>query len=270
MSDSGSDAPKTAMQIAASLAGDVYKDGVQPSVQTIGQALNGIFKAVSHYPRLWGMMSEVSLEEKERQFKEKLQAKVDAIPNDKKVLPKPNILGPSVQALEYGIFEDHLSEMFANLISGAMNSDASNTVHPSFVDIIKQMTRNEALVLKFMADTRSIHAIVDVVDEKGRYVVRNFFGPLSKVVEDPKETHAYLDNLLRLRLIDLDINDQLWQNHRFEEDYVPWFETFKETMRARGEMPDAFSMRRKVVFLSEYGKNFVKVCIEPSSFKEKE
>ena len=140
-----SETSKTAMQIASTLATDIYKDGLQPTVKSIGEALAGIFKAIGHYPRYWGMVSEISLEHKQEDFKKRLEKKFSEIPESDRTLPRPNIVGPTIQALEYAIFDDEIAELFANLLASSGN--AKSEVHPAFVEVIKNLSPQDAQFL---------------------------------------------------------------------------------------------------------------------------
>ena len=115
----------------------------------IGEALSGIFKAITFYPRYWAQTQDIFLEHKVAKFKENLEKKVEAIPVDSRILPHPSILGPSIQALEYAIFEDELRDMFVNLLSISMDKYSKNKAHPSFVEIIKQISSDEAKILAY-------------------------------------------------------------------------------------------------------------------------
>ncbi|GGO17692.1 DUF4393 domain-containing protein [Deinococcus humi] len=275
MSDSGSDASKTAMQIAASLAGEVYKDGVQPSIQTIGETLNGIFKAVGHYPRYWGMMSDISLEAKEEQFREKLQSKVDAIPQERRILPRPNILGPSIQALEYGIFEDHLSEMFTSLIAGSMDFEIANDVHPSFVEIIKQINSDEAKMLHGLHTFTSMFPICNV--RKGTIRDGSFIHILEKFTllswkvgcSAPEKYREMIENLERLKLIEVSLGGF---GSRSMADENAYDETIKELESRLGLKIDfdtsSFSIKVDQVLMDKgyiemtaYGSQFARICV---------
>ncbi|WP_075833122.1 DUF4393 domain-containing protein [Deinococcus marmoris] len=270
--------PDTAMQIAASLADDVYKGGVQSSVQTIGQALDGILKAISHYPRYWGMMSDISLEIKEEEFREKLQAKVDKIPDEKRVLPKPNILGPSIQALEYGIFEDHLSEMFASLIASAMNKDTQNIAHPSYVEIIKQLNSDEAILLSYLYHSFSsnfpICDINKIVDSEGAY--QTVLEKFTNVCEDAKCVNTdkrveIIENLERLKLLNVTTGITTIANKSaykdLEDSYIKkyGFATFDQNSLTLSTESTSFNMNKGILKLTAYGRQFSSIVLDKSN-----
>lgn len=269
---SGSESSKTAMQIASTLAGDVYKDGLQPSIKTLGETLAGIFKAIGHYPRYWGMMSDISLELKHQQFKEKLEAKVAAIPEANKTLPKPNILGPSIQALEYAIFEEHMSEMFANLLASSMDSSKSQRSHPSFVEIIKQLTGDEAKLLKFMSGSQDL-PVVDVnkcTGDDGVFeTVRHKYHTFSRMAgcDSPENYQEMIENLERMKLIEVKLSDlggrlsdiTLYQDVSSHAEKSLGIK-IKDPSDSSSNLPGQHFLTLGYMHLTAFGTQFIDIC----------
>jgi hypothetical protein len=52
-----------------------------------------------------------------------------------------------MEALVYSSNEEHIRDMFTNLIASDMNSDKKHGVHPAFVGFIKEMTSDDAKCL---------------------------------------------------------------------------------------------------------------------------
>lgn len=69
------------------------------------------------------------------------------IPIDSIVEPNPRIAAPAVEALRYSNAEPDIRDMFANLIAADMNKNTKSAAHPSFVQIIKEMSSDDAKVL---------------------------------------------------------------------------------------------------------------------------
>ena len=74
----------------------------------------------------------------------KIQNKTQEIPEEFLQEPKLNIVGPALEASKYYIDSEILREMFANLISSSVDSRKSSKTHPSFVEIIKQLSSLDA------------------------------------------------------------------------------------------------------------------------------
>ena len=96
------------------------------------------------------MHREYNVAETEKLLSQKLK-NVD--PN-KIVQPEPYVAVPALQAISYSMNNDELRNLYANLLSKSMNIDTKDSVHPSFVEIIKQLSPFDAILLKKIADTK--------------------------------------------------------------------------------------------------------------------
>lgn len=224
------------------------------------------------------MMSDISLEHKQQQFRGKLEKKVAAIPDDKKVLPKPNILGPSIQALEYGIFEDEIAEMFANLIASSMDLRDEKLVHPAFVEIIKQMTPDEAKLISYISRVGdgnplvSLHRITktspDILGNSVEVLLRRFslVGTLADC-KHPELTEQMLDNLERLKLIEIELSGMGGELSE-KNLYDPLIERIQEDMSieiSQSSSPSQvgdYRISRGYFEITAFGKSFVRVCLK--------
>jgi hypothetical protein len=242
-----------------------YGDLVKPTAKDMGEALSGIFKAVTFYPRYWAIISDISLEEKVGKFKEKLAKNVEVIPPELKVLPSPSILGPSVQALEYAILDDSLSEMFANLVGSSMNLSEKLVIHPSFVEMIKQMNSDEAKIM-ILFSKESTHPVVDIhtyLEGEEKYSI--FRKNESMIPEDSgcdyvENGASYLTNLIRLGLIERQENAYIHGENAYERLKQNIFEQMKNIASI---FPQGTKYRLQIggVRLTELGSNFVQACV---------
>ena len=62
--------------------------------------------------------------------------------------PDPTVAVPLAQALTYTAQNDTLREMFLDLLTNAMDSSMNDDMHPSYVEIIKQMNSLDARVFQ--------------------------------------------------------------------------------------------------------------------------
>ena len=97
------------------------------------------------------------------QFKDELEAGVNAIPEERKVEPKLQIVGPALESAKYCIEEPALRAMFARLISRSMDSSYTQKVHPSFTNMISQMTPVDAEILKNLFLFSSSQNDIDII-----------------------------------------------------------------------------------------------------------
>lgn len=90
---------------------------------------------------------------------------LSSIPEEKIVEPDLMIAGPTLEALKYTYDKDELRNMYLNLLTSSMNKDIEEKAHPSYVEIIRQLTPLDAKVFKRLQDLGQVacaHAILKI------------------------------------------------------------------------------------------------------------
>ena len=195
------------------------------------------------------------------QYRKELDQKIKAIPEEKRKEPSFQVTAQALENSKYCLEEKELRALFASLISNSMNVDYSNDVHPSFAEIIKQMSVLDAKIIKkFKATASGQYPLCDyrLVKSTTGYVVllENIF--LELPAEPPLACSQSLSSLSRLGLIeiaaDLHISKPETAYECFEQH--PYFEFLKN------KYPDnKIVIAKKLARLTSLGRSFVKVCI---------
>jgi Abortive infection alpha len=73
---------------------------------------------------------------------------VRGIPEERRILPAQQIVGPVLEAIKYEPEETIISEMYNELLSRAFDRDTANEAHPAYVHLIRQLSVDEATILK--------------------------------------------------------------------------------------------------------------------------
>lgn len=139
------------IEISANLSDTVneaYKDAAQKPLQSSSKAIATLldfFNNTILYP-----MQKYNLyaENKLNTFANELQEKASNIPKENLIEPKINILGPTIEGLKYNLDEEHIKEMFTNILLSNMDNRKQSNVHPSFIPIVQQLSKADALLLK--------------------------------------------------------------------------------------------------------------------------
>lgn len=124
-----------------------YEDLLQPAVKETGQIIAKLPKAIN--AALIGV--DCWVEEKKYKLdetKKLLEHKLQNVDPDKIVPPEHYVAIPALQAISYSMDSEELRDLYANLLANAMNIDTKNSVHPAFVELIKQLSPYDAHVLK--------------------------------------------------------------------------------------------------------------------------
>lgn len=192
-------------EILKETAKEIYNDAGKPITKPTGEVLGLVPRAIKAAllpVEKWIVGREYNLEE----TKKLLEIKLQKISPDLIEAPEPYIAVPTIQYISYCMDSEELRNMYANLLANSMNKVVKNEVHPGFIEIIKQLSPDEAKILNGIYKAKHSIPTIDIryVNDKseGITVLSNFsnIGEISKC-EYPFECARYLGNLERLGLI---------------------------------------------------------------------
>ena len=127
---------------------NVYSDLIQPSVKKVGEALEIVF---DYFPTLL-LPLKLHNEKCKFNFQKRLaeyKDKIESIPNEKICKVNPEIGVPIIEQLIY-ITDDEIADLFTTLLTKASSIDTINQAHPGFIQLINRLSRDEALIIKFL------------------------------------------------------------------------------------------------------------------------
>jgi hypothetical protein len=250
----------------------IYQDVVQPAAQEIGRGLQTVAKTV-HIAlapisiMVWGY-------DQIRDFVlTKVADRLKNVPPENIVTPKVSVAGPALEALRFAGGEEGLSDMYANLLASAMDKNTAQGAHPAFVEIIKQLTPDEAKIVALFRFERAF-PLIDLrweykPNEAGRSggmsQLRNFsmFG-VEAGVEFPENMPAYIDNICRLGLADVPAMYQYTTPGVYDPLENSGVILSIKSMIEQNQGLTAV-IDRKGLQVSEMGKQFARVCVIPKS-----
>lgn len=137
---------------------NVAEDLIRPTSKTIGDNLGLLVDGVMGWLGYWGKKQAIKREVCLTNYKQKIVEKVSNISDEKLQEPQIRIVGPAIEASKFYIEEEEFREMFAELIASACNTDYSNSVHPAFPEIIKQLSHIDVKILEVLSRTKTIPA----------------------------------------------------------------------------------------------------------------
>ena len=189
----------------------VYQDVVQPAAQEVGKALLTVSKTV--HIALAPVSALVWGYDQIKDFvSTKVAERLKNVPPENIVSPKPNVAGPALEALRYTGHEEALSDMYANLIAASMDKATAQGAHPAFVEIIRQLTPDEAKLIGLFVKAVPL-PLMNVRWEFKPNSEGNTGGQEALVhhshlgnaagCEFPHMTPTYIDNLRRLGLAEV-------------------------------------------------------------------
>lgn len=239
------------------VAKEIYKDGGKGFIQELGKTGQIILGTINNTLGLPSQFYNIWANSKIQEFKNKIENKLSNVASDDLIEPRMDIIAKSIDGLRYIPDEEELKEMFANLMVNSCNSRYSSEIHPRFVEIIKQLSTNDAILLKELSkNPSSVLPIADIITktENGSRTLFPDYYP-STVLESEK-IPPILNNLETLGIVKIDYNNFLVN----ENLYNPILESaiYKKLATSFYDV----SITKGTLMLTAFGRNFVMVCID--------
>ena len=196
---------------------------------------------------------------------ELLASNLKDIPTETIVEPENYVAIPALQQISYCFDSDELRDMYATLLTSSMRADKKWNVHPGFVGIISQLCPDEAKFLKYLSINSRIPTItlkyVDLLS--GIDIIRDFSDISEKIgCERPYDVSKYIDNLVRLGLLQKSMNTSLSDLNVYEPlKHHPYITSRidEQEIKEFGLKEVDFDLR--YVDLTTYGTAFCNVCL---------
>lgn len=133
-------------KLPAETVGEIYKDLFQPALRQFGQAGESVAKTVCllSLPFVFGAGTYDRLVVRVRKSFEK-------VPPADLVEPPVNTVFQIAEKLMSLPVDDTISKMYVELLSSCVNKKWVNSVHPAFVNLISQISGDEARFIDFLS-----------------------------------------------------------------------------------------------------------------------
>lgn len=242
----------------------VYQDLAQPAVQEIGKGLHTLSKVI-HIALAPVSAAVWGYEKISNYVQNSLEKKLENVPPENIIPPDISVAGPALEALRFVGDKEELREMFSKLLSTSMNSEINKFAHPSFVEIIKQLSSDEAKILKSIGNESSMPLIkVRIVEKETGY----YSEPLVNFTMLPFESNcdhvelgpSYINNLNRLGLISVSytqykIGENVYEPLENHTQVKYWDST-------ANDLSKTFEIHQGILKITDFGTNFYNACIK--------
>lgn len=241
-------------------------EAATPPARSVGNTLSNLWElGVGNHIKLWVQKQEIKQQQNIENFKKKLEEKTQSIPEEDLVEPKINIVGPAIEASKYHIDSSEIREMFANLIAASIDRKKVDRTHPSFVEIVKQLSPLDAQNIKLFDGHYQIPICeYRLINKSREYQTRytNVFLK-NKLVNNLNLIASSLENLARLGLIII-----TYDNFMTAEGIYDQFKNTKEykalqNLLSTGQYPNytEIEIRGGLTKTTPLGKDFIKICL---------
>ena len=229
---------------------EVYRDLLQPATKEAGKGLESVAKtarfALSPFEYLG------SLHDRYLEFLKRVANKTE---NQELVEVHPKITGSILDGIKYLEDDSILFDMFVELLSKAISKEHAHSAHPAFVNIINQLSPDEALMVYLFKKEQYefwLQSDYNPVDQRffNSKIVRNDFP--TEILTYPDNYSMYINHLNNLQIAG-----------------VPEYKN-QEILKARNGVQIGVKIFKKTSFL-DFGDLFSKCCIpdESEKFDEK-
>ena len=201
------------------------------TLSLIPRAVRAVFSRLE----IWTLNREYRV----REVMQELEAKLQNYPKEEIVEPEMYVAVPAIQAMSYSVDAYEIKEMFANLLTKAMLKSQRDKVHPSYIEIIKQLDPYDAVLLKTIA-SRGVNPIADIrVHDSAE---SNTFNIMQTNVYDPFNEQLDVDksalsitNLVRLGVLNIP-EDAHYTKDSLYEDLEKYTNDLQRQLNRRGNL----------------------------------
>jgi Abortive infection alpha len=205
----------------------------------------------------------VSREYFDTSFHIELAEKTAGIPDEELSTPLASVAIPAMQGLSYSLDEPSLKDMYLNLLAAATDKRRHAEAHPSFAEIIKQLSSAEVDALDHVLRQEELPVVqIRAAAKTGNgYRVMNWID-LEQGIPIEFDLSAFLDNWVRLGLIRISYTSKL-----AGEGLYDWASLRPEYVRlvAEGHAVTAVEGRLGV---TSFGKRFALAVRTPVDAKQ--
>lgn len=246
-----------------------YDDVVQPTAIETGKTLSLLPKTINAalVPlRQWISHKEFNFIQTERL----LAIKLEDVSPDKIVPPEPYVAVPAFQAISYSMNNNELRNLYANLLAKSMNTDTKDNVHPAFVEIIKQLSPFDAILLNKLTDTKETSFAISKIrieksesNDEGVDWLNHIIDPIFGVtIVNQKQYALSLENLQRLQLITIDYNRFLSDANEYSRIESSEIVTYcRSNSSSLHSLYSFLRCKKGILKITTLGKEFNDICI---------
>lgn len=181
------------------------------------------------------------------------------VPKNQICSPSLEITIPAIEAMRYS----PLRREIAALIASTMDREHAAIAHPSFLNILQQLTEDEVKILASFPSTGRVlpmaHLWMSVSREHSEILYRNIIpSSIARLCTTKARIPLYIDNLMRLQLLHepegLKIGDARVYSNLLRQDFCG---RILEPPQIRKNS----SLEKHTIALSDVGETFRKLCL---------
>ena len=195
-----------------------------------------------------------------------LNNKLSHVTSENLQSPVAYIAVPTLKTLRYVSDSKELTNLYLNLLANAMDKSAIKNVHPSYIELIKHLTPDEANLLNVFVENSRIPFInivqltdknsenYELILEKHNHIIEDY----RIMISHPDNLELYLENLIRIGLLRL-------ENSSLENTNYEHLENCEITQHIRKNIENKgyqFKTQRGYFKTTAFGNGFLNAVIK--------
>lgn len=239
---------------------EVYDDGLKTATKESGKILALIPQTINAALaplRQWIAQKEYNVAETEKLLAQKLEK----VEYEKIISPESYVAVPAIQAIAYSMNSEELRNLYANLLAKSMYIETKELVHPSFVEIIKQISPLDALIFKKIME-REINPMVNLRMENEKGEFRTIITNVTDInIASQELIGVSIDNLTKQSLLSVPA-DGFYSNEKVYDSILQTeFYNNQKNINCKTGDGFEFTYTKKMINKTNLGRLFYKVCV---------
>lgn len=250
---------------APGLLKEVYGDLAKPGVTEVGKAIGNILGLGN--TALWPIAlangaADIAL----KANLERLRVRLSSVPSTDISQVPPEVGVPLTEKMAI-IRDGSIAALYVELLAKASINFQSHFVHPAFVNLVENLSPDEAYILPYF-EKRLPKVDVRLVADSGtvfKYVFKNRIElPLPRSLDFPINFDGYINNLQRLGIIEISDNLQIKEEIDPYQLLINMYGPLSESI-AKSDGFGKPVITKGMISPTEFGKLFIRACIPPQT-----
>lgn len=253
---------------------DSTNKALPETMSAIDHALSSVLNIVGYPGNYIGEYAKYSIQKLHSNLTEKLLE----VPPNKIIAPPVHIAAPILEKSRFTADSEHLHALFANLLATSMTEDLQSLAHPSFVEIISQLSPEEAKILfnfppllpmcvirlQNHGDSNNKHPLGEEFElsAEGVDLIQHIIlydDMIPHTEQDFRKIASITENFERLGLIKLPDDGSYFTNAEHYSHILSVLKPFVQTLLCPPNKTVAIVPQRAQI--TDFGNRFLKACV---------
>lgn len=198
-------------------------------------------------------------------FEKYIIAQIDNIDTKKIVEPRLSVVGPTIENLKYNMTEEQIRKMYENILIGELNEDIHSKILPAYIEIVKQLSKEDAVFLKSLKDTKKqqlslLYVRLKNTTDSGYIEVEKIIvvHNNNNVGHTIKPNKIVLENLERLNIIKTNDDITLNGEETSVKNAFDYYRSHFDESLLQKDLTLGYDIG--MLEITEFGKNFIDIC----------